>query len=133
MSQQDNQQRLGRERQTIRAMIGIYCRGHHTAEDGAADGLCADCRELIDYAMKRLDRCPFGENKTTCARCTIHCYKPVMRQRIREVMRYAGPRMIAHHPILSVLHKIDGLTKRPQKAATAGRAPNQEPNHEPTN
>lgn len=105
-----SQPRLIREKQTIEAMIRLYCRGHHAA---AAGGVCGECRELLDYAMKRLDCCPFGAEKPTCARCPIHCYKPSMRERIREVMRYSGPRMLARHPILALRHQIDSLTQQP--------------------
>ena len=58
--------------------------------------------------MRRLENCPYGEKKTTCAHCVIHCYKSDMRERIREVMRFAGPRMMLRHPILAVAHMMDG-------------------------
>lgn len=99
--------RIGREKHTVAAMIELYCEEEH----GAANGLCAECQALHDYAMQRLERCPFGEQKTTCAHCTVHCYKPVMRERIRVVMRTAGPRMIWRHPILAVRHLLDGRKK----------------------
>jgi hypothetical protein len=102
-----NSSRIEREKRTIRAMIAIYCRTHH-----AADGLCAECEELLGYAVCRLDRCPFGANKTTCARCPIHCYKPAMRERIRTVMRYAGPRMLYKHPVLALWHLLDNRRTR---------------------
>jgi predicted amidophosphoribosyltransferase len=86
-------------------MIRLYCRGQH----GHREGLCPACGELLAYAEARLDACPYGEAKTTCARCPVHCYKPEMRERIRAVMRYAGPRMLWHHPLLAVLHLLDGL------------------------
>lgn len=101
--------RMKRERQTVEYMIDIYCRDHrHTSEE-----LCDECRELAEYARFRLKNCPFQENKTTCGNCPIHCYKPNMRQKICEVMRYAGPRMIRYHPLLAVGHMIDGLRKEP--------------------
>ena len=53
-------------------MIGIYCRGHH----GTQGELCPDCADLLSYAGLRLEKCPFQENKTTCAKCPVHCYKP---------------------------------------------------------
>ena len=31
------------------------------------------------------------------------------RKEVRKVMRYAGPRMIRRHPILAVLHIVDGF------------------------
>ncbi len=35
-----------------------------------------------------------------------------MRERVRVVMRTAGPRMIWKHPILAIRHVIDGRQKR---------------------
>ena len=37
---------------------------------------CEECRRFLDYAERRLEKCPYGEAKPTCARCPIHCYKP---------------------------------------------------------
>jgi hypothetical protein len=67
--------------------------------------------------MERLRRCPFQEGKTTCAKCPIHCYKPTMRERVRVVMRYAGPRMMLRHPSLAMWHLFDGRRKEPLKPA----------------
>ena len=103
--------RIMREKRTVAAMIGIYCRAHH----GTNTLLCGKCDRLLDYAFCRLDRCPFGAKKTPCAQCPVHCYGPTMRSRIQEVMRYAGPRMLVRHPILALLHKWDivvGLRRR---------------------
>ena len=69
--------------------------------------LCAECQELLQYALERLDNCPFQEHKTTCENCPVHCYRPEMRERIRAVMRYAGPRMLFRHPLLALLHLWD--------------------------
>ena len=62
------------------------------------------CQELQDYALARIDKCPFMETKTFCSACKVHCYKPAMREQIRAVMRWAGPRMLPVHPVLSVKH-----------------------------
>ncbi len=91
--------RLARERRTIGAMIAIFCRDHHRSSTP-----CPDCLALFDYATERLVRCPFGEEKPTCLKCPVHCYRPAMRERVRAVMRYAGPRMVWRHPILTLLH-----------------------------
>ena len=101
--------RMTRERITVEYMIVIYCSDHHHTKGK----LCDDCKELKEYARFRLKTCPFQENKTTCGNCPIHCYKPKMRENIREVMRDAGPRMIWRHPILAIGHMIDGLKKEP--------------------
>ena len=102
--------RMKRERKTIELMIALYCREHHNTKHRP----CDQCRELLEYALLRLDNCPFQENKTTCGNCPIHCYKPAMREKIREVMQYAGPRMIRHHPLLALGHVLDGLRKKPK-------------------
>ncbi len=96
--------RIEREMRTVTAMIHLYCREKHHTEGE----LCAECSALQDYAMRRLELCPFQEAKTTCAKCAVHCYKPTMREQIRVVMRYAGPRMLWKHPVLAVQHLIDG-------------------------
>jgi hypothetical protein len=75
--------RMTREARTLEAMIGIYCRDHHGTQ---GEVLCADCADLLSYAGLRLQKCPFQENKTTCAKCPVHCYKPARREQIRVVM-----------------------------------------------
>ena len=87
------------EKDVVTLMIQIYCKDHHHEK-----GLCTECQELADYAAFRVDKCPFMETKTFCNNCKVHCYKPDMRQRIKEVMRYSGPRMMFHHPVLAIKH-----------------------------
>jgi hypothetical protein len=96
--------RRARELKTIAAMVRLYCRGHGHA--GAP--LCAECGSLMQYATRRLERCVFGDAKPTCANCAVHCYSADMRERVRVVMRWAGPRMLLHHPILAITHIRDG-------------------------
>jgi len=111
MTRLNDPPRIRREKQTVRAMVGIYCRAHHDA----AEPPCAACRDLLDYAACRLDRCPFGAEKPTCVNCPIHCYKPAMRDQMREVMRYSGPRMLLRHPILAIRHLLDGRHEPPER------------------
>lgn len=103
--------RLARELKTIRVMLRIACRDRH----GTAEGLCADCTALADYAAKRLALCPYGPDKPTCANCKIHCYGPRQREQVREMMRYAGPRMLTRHPYLAVMHLVDGRRPTPPR------------------
>ena len=111
-----NSRRARRELRTVGAMIAIYCRENH----GATEGLCADCQVLEDYARQRVDRCPLLADKPTCVNCPIHCYKPAMKERIRVVMRFAGPRMLWRHPFLAVSHLLDGWRDR-SRNSTAER------------
>lgn len=95
--------RLAREWRTIEAMVHIYCRDHHQG------GLCLECKGFLDYAAARLDRCRFGTEKPTCAKCPVHCYRGDQREYVKKVMRYAGPRMLWKHPILSFWHWLESL------------------------
>lgn len=103
------EKRLARESKTIRAMILCYCRDHHAT----TKALCPDCQGMADYAALRLERCRFGPEKPVCAKCPVHCYQRARREQVRAVMRYAGPRMLWQHPILSLRHWLDGFRKAP--------------------
>src|SRR3989304_5041418 len=81
---------IAREKRTIRAMVEIYCRAHHD---------------------------PNGGDKTNCAQCSAHCYKPAMRVRVKEIMRFAGPRMACRHPILALRHQLRSF-KKPKRKGT---------------
>ena len=105
----DTQTKREREKRMVFQMIALYCRKkHHTRGD-----LCPQCAALDAYAKMRADKCPFMETKTFCSNCRIHCYKPDMRAKIREVMRFAGPRMILHHPVAAIRHVVE--TKKEQR------------------
>lgn len=105
----DTQTKREREKRMVSQMIALYCRKkHHTRGD-----LCPQCAALDAYAKMRADKCPFMETKTFCSNCRIHCYKPDMRARIREVMRFCGPRMILHHPVAAIRHVVE--TRKEQR------------------
>lgn len=96
-------QKRQREKEMVSQMIALYCRKHH----GGKGGLCPQCRALEEYARARSDKCPFMEEKTFCSNCKVHCYKPEMREKIREVMRFSGPRMLLVHPAAAIRHVIE--------------------------
>ncbi|MGR5205955.1 MULTISPECIES: nitrous oxide-stimulated promoter family protein [Vibrio] len=103
--------KLATELKTVKAMIEVYCHDHH----GTKGELCSACRKLLDYAEVRLDRCPYGEDKPACNKCPIHCYKPEPKELMRLVMRYSGPRMLIHHPILAIRHLVHEKRSVPEK------------------
>jgi len=103
--------RIIREKKTVEAIIRLYCHDFHRT----TEGLCAECKELINYSKERLNQCPYQAGKTTCAKCPVHCYKPEMGEKIHIVMRYAGPRMMSRHPIMAVHHLIDKMRRKPIK------------------
>lgn len=104
-----------RDSKAVRLMIELYCRGRHGSEKGK---LCDECEELWQYVKLRASKCPFGDDKPFCSNCRIHCYKPEMREKIRAVMRYSGPRMIFYDPKTAWAHLAETIrTKRAAKKA----------------
>lgn len=92
--------RIMREKETMEVMVRMHCGACHSPDGD----LCPRCRELVDYAKERIDRCPHRDDKVACNKCQTHCYKPDMRERMREAMRYSGPRMMTSHPIMAIRH-----------------------------
>jgi len=95
--------RIEREKQTVELMIRLWCR----RREGNAE-LCDGCRDLLAYACARLDRCRYGDRKTACKKCPAHCYARPRREKIREVMRFAGPRILFYHPLAALRHIVTG-------------------------
>ena len=87
-------ERIVWEKRTVSHMIKLWCRKNHGGKE-----LCSECRALLDYSLSRLDHCKFGNAKTKCHKCPVHCYRPDMREKIRVVMRFSGPRMLLYHPL----------------------------------
>lgn len=100
-----------KEKKLIPVMIKKYCRGKHKTK---GKEICAECSELTEYALFRLSKCPFKVNKKFCSFCKIHCYKPEMREKIKAVMKYAGPRMLFTHPIFAVSHVLQMIKYKKQ-------------------
>lgn len=98
----DIQKRREREKTVVSEMIALYCRRNHRQK-----AICPDCAALLAYAIERSDRCPHMESKTFCSSCKTHCYRPEMREKIRAVMRFSGPRMLTVHPVLAIRHLIE--------------------------
>ncbi len=102
----EQRQLTRREIKDLRVLIRfteVYCRVHHrdrdrhplqlpedTGLDAGRFRYCDECAAFLDYAVQRRLRCPL-DPKPACKHCPVHCYKPQMRQRVREVMRFAGP------------------------------------------
>ncbi|MCG3136961.1 MAG: hypothetical protein HJJLKODD_00802 [Phycisphaerae bacterium] len=88
--------------------IQIYCAEQHGCEAreavmlrgfdlaqlyGAEPVLCRECQLLLAHAISKRRSCPY-DPKPACKHCPTHCYQPNYRQRIREVMRYSGRRLV---------------------------------------
>jgi predicted amidophosphoribosyltransferase len=93
--------RIEKEKRIMEFMVKLYC---HKKEKN--NKLCNSCKDLIEYSKKRLDNCPYGNNKSSCKKCQKHCYKKEYREKIREVMRYSGPRIILYKPLEFIRHLV---------------------------
>ena len=91
--------KIEKEKDIVKFMIQYYCIKNHDKKE-----ICMSCIDLIKYAHEKLSICPFGEKKTSCLKCKIHCYSKEKREEIRKVMSYVGPRMIYLMPIQYVKH-----------------------------
>lgn len=96
--------RIESEKAIVSQMIRIYCHGKHGTKGSE---LCTQCHRMMEYAHARLTNCRFQEKKTSCKNCSVHCYKPEMREIIQKVMRYAGPRMLLHNPVAAIRHLLE--------------------------
>jgi len=106
--------RQERESIIVQSMIKMNCTANHTSEGL----LCENCKKLSVYAEKRLLSCMYGNLKPVCKHCPVHCYSPHMRLQMKQVMRWAGPRMIFKKPVFALIHFIDKLTT-PKQIASA--------------
>lgn len=99
---------ITRERNTFEKMLKIYCVDHHSTT------LCASCTALLSKLECILGKCPFGDNKPLCSRCSSDCVDAGVRKKIADVMHYSGSRMLYRHPALTVLHFLDLLKQGPK-------------------
>ncbi len=106
--------KIAEEVEVIKLMTQIYCKGKHTDRE-KNDELCQECQDFVNYAIKRLSCCPFGEEKPVCKKCKIHCFQKDWKAKAKEVMAYSGPRLIFKRPGLIFSHLLMSLKKAPDK------------------
>ena len=101
--------RLRREFKTMQYMVGIYCEGHHPSRN---DAPCAECGTFLDYAARRLEKCP-GERSLAVPG------RPQDRARlsleaVHRVAAAAGPRqeLLPHEGAVITLLAVTGSTQR---------------------
>ncbi len=94
---------IKKEKETVEKMIRLHCEKKHSTSNGT---LCSDCQSLLEYSHQRLERCQYQEDKPTCRKCPIHCYRPTMREEIRRVMRFSGPRLALRAPLDWIRHQL---------------------------
>jgi len=98
---QIKQKNISKEKKTFDKMLKIYCKKKHKSKV-----FCHECLEIQKYVYERIERCPFILDKPFCAHCKVHCYQKQMREKVIEIMKFSGPKMIFRAPILSIKHVI---------------------------
>ena len=101
--------------------ISVFCRENHRAEskdifpikddrlrctlDGKELVLCLDCRQLLNHGIAKLLLCSY-DPKPMCKKCPTHCYAPVYRERLRQVMKFSGLYLIKHGRLDLLVHYL---------------------------
>lgn len=112
--------KLHRDLRRLAQFIRIYCDGCHSADPrkpvtlrfcdveafvGQPIALCPACTKLLAHAFFKRTNCPL-DPKPMCKHCPQHCYQATFRQQIREVMRYAGWKMVRTGRLDLILHML---------------------------
>lgn len=97
-------ERIEKEKNIVQLMIKLYCDKKHKHRNE----ICNECQKLLNYAHEKLKYCKHGEKKSSCKKCIVQCYRQEMKERIKEVMKFSGPRMILYRPFEFFRHIIIG-------------------------
>ena len=95
--------KIRKEKATVEKMIRLYCEKKHSSLSGT---LCSECHSLLEYSHQRLEQCQYNDDKPTCRKCPVHCYRTTMRVEIRRIMRFSGPRLALRAPMDWIRHQI---------------------------
>lgn len=95
-----------REKKVITEMVKLYCKKNHKN-----DKLCDECRDVLNYSLNRIDNCKYMDTKTFCSNCKAPCYGPKMKEKVKQIMKFSGPRILFHHPLLVISHMLSRFKK----------------------
>jgi hypothetical protein len=83
--------------------VEVYCDGRHsgiehvtvTLSDGLGSRMiCPECRSFLEYAIVKRVNCPLVDEKPSCKHCRVHCYDKLHREKVKEIMAFAGLRLM---------------------------------------
>ncbi len=93
--------------------VEVYCSAKHrdvecshiTLPAGLGERtICLECSSFLEYAITKRLNCPLEAEKPTCKHCRIHCYDGVRREKVREIMSYAGRRLMTRGRLDYIWH-----------------------------
>ena len=97
-----------REKRTVALMIRLYCRKKH----GTKKIFVPNAKHFRSMRCSAVINAPLWKPRpfALTAVCIVTSRKCV--KKIREVMRFSGPRMILHHPVMAVRHVIESKKEK---------------------
>ncbi len=90
-----------KDRRTLQAIGRIYCQGNHAERGKDVAGMCSECGAAIEQTLARAEACPHG-HEGNCQDCATPCQRGEAQERIKAIMRYAAPRMLVRHPLMTL-------------------------------
>jgi hypothetical protein len=108
---------LARDLRTLAVFVEIYCHARHCVGTEVMElkgfdvkklaghelRLCGECRKLLAHALVKRSVCPM-DPKPMCKDCPTHCYHPSYREKIREVMKFSGKRLMLSGRLDYLIH-----------------------------
>ncbi len=93
------------EIETLNKFFNIYCQNKHQNQTRKKynitynntsfqldTNLCNECKELLEYAIQKLQNCPYKE-KPKCRKCPNPCYDKQEYKQMAKIMRYSGMKL----------------------------------------
>ena len=110
LSQKQTARQKANDLKTLEAMAFIFCKDNHDSRERDDAGLCPSCRAAVSATLARTEACPNGHSGN-CQDCPHHCQAGEARVAIREIMRYAAPKMLFRHPVMTMRYLRKKLKK----------------------
>ena len=94
--------------------VYVFCKDHHSGITKnyyksqyfkAERDYCPACTDFLEYAIGRRLCCPLP-SKSSCKKCHVHCYRPGHREKVKEIMRYSGRKLITRGRFDLLIHYL---------------------------
>lgn len=105
---------------TLAKFVYIYCRENHSHGEkrpfiykgkGADEldfpgiELCPECAKLLNHGIAKRAMCPM-DPKPMCKKCPNHCYHPLYREQMKEVMKFSGIYLVKRGRLDMLIHYL---------------------------
>ena len=90
-----NKESVEKDFNILKRFVTTHCHYQHGTKK---ESICAECEDLIQYAKKKLENCPY-DPKPKCKDCKTHCYKEIYQNRVKEAMSVAGAQFMKNNTL----------------------------------